>query len=147
MNMLRRNSLILALLAGGLLATVGCSPGESSKMSEEEQRGALVQRVTERWLAMEAKDFGAVYEFNTQNYRDVFDKTLYLNKFAPGVDWELTGVDVVNYDADAAVASVAVRVMSESAKQTASVSVFGAMPSTVQENWILIDGQWWHSVK
>jgi hypothetical protein len=59
----------------------------------------------------------------------------------------LTGVDVLHYDADAAVASVAVRVMSESTKQTTLASNMGALPDTVSEKWFFIDGEWWSNAK
>lgn len=136
---------IVLLVAGMFLQA--CAPDGPPETLDSAHTEALVARVTDRWDSMAAKDFGAVYEFNTPNYRRTFSKSLYLNKFAYGVDWELTDVDVVNYDAQAAVASVVVRVMSESTKQTASSSMFGAVPTTVNENWFLIDGQWWHSVK
>jgi hypothetical protein len=62
------------------------------------------------------------------------------------VDWELTGVEVLNYDAVAAVASVAVRVMSEPTKRTSTASFeLGAVPVTFHEKWLFIDGEWWHS--
>jgi len=43
---------------------------------------------------------------------------------------------------------VAVRVMSKPTKLTSSASAaFGALPVTIREKWILIDGVWWYSVK
>lgn len=97
---------------------------------------------------MEIRDFEKVYEFETPNYRGIFSKSLYVNKFSYAVHWELTGVDVVNYDARAAVASVAVRVMSKPAKQTSSASVaMGALPIILHEKWIRVNGDWWHSAK
>jgi hypothetical protein len=72
---------------------------------------------------------------------------MYLNKFGYDVHWELTGVDVLYDDARAAVASVAVRVMSESTKQTTLASNIGPMADTVHEKWYYIDGEWWNSVK
>lgn len=109
---------------------------------------ALVARATERWHAMEVRDFEKAYEFETPNYRGIFSKSLYVNKFSYAVDWQLTGVEVVNYDARAAVASVVVRVMSKPTKQTSAASVaLGAIPITIHEKWFFVDGKWWHSAK
>ncbi len=112
-----------------------------------QQQAALISRVEEKWRLMEKWDFAAVYEYMTPNYRKVFSKTMFLNKFSRGVRWELTGVDIINYDAGAAVASVAVGVMSESTKQTSLASSIGPTPSTVKEHWFLIDGEWWNNAK
>jgi hypothetical protein len=62
------------------------------------------------------------------------------------VEWELTSVEFLNYDAGAAVASVAVRVMSRPVKQTSAASVaIGSVPTRFVEQWILSDGEWWYS--
>ena len=134
-----------------LLLTAACSRDDAPKAPEtlgSEQEAALIQRVTERWHALEAKDFGKAYEFATPNYRGIFSKSLYVNKFSYAVNWELTEIDIVNYDARAAVASVAVRVMSEPTKQTSVASrALGAIPITIREKWFSVNGQWWHSAK
>ena len=119
------------------------APAELSKASKQ----ALLDRVTEKWQAMEKWDYGAVYDYTTPTYRSVFSKTMYLNKFGTDIRWELTGADVVNYDAQAAVASVAVRVMSESTKQTTLAAGMGQIPNTVYEKWIFIEGEWWNNAK
>jgi hypothetical protein len=147
---------VLKVLAGLaavllLLISAACSREDAPKAAETlapEQEAALIQRVTGRWHAMEVRNFKKVYEFATPNYRRVFPKSLYINKFSYEVDWELTGVTIVNYDARAAVASVAVRVMSEPTKQTSAASVaLGAVPITIREKWLKVDGEWWHSAK
>lgn len=135
-----------SLLLVFLLAS--CTNEAPPKVLTPEMESSLVQRVTERWHAMEVKDFSRVYNYTTPNYRRVFSKQMFLNKFGYDVDWELTGVEVVNYDAQAAVASVAVRVMSMPTKPTSAASkALGALPHTVKEKWILIDGEWWNSAK
>ena len=53
---------------------------------------------------------------------------------------------MVSYDAPAAVSSVAVRVMSKPVKLTSTASqAIGAVPVTVHEKWMFIDGEWWFS--
>jgi len=113
----------------------------------EAQKAALVGRVEEKWRAMERRDFAKVYEYTTPNYRKIFSKPMFLNRFAYDIRWQLTGVEILNYDAEAAVASVAVRVMSEPAKQTTPASDVGKISDTVKEKWFFIDGEWWNNAK
>lgn len=113
----------------------------------EKQQASLVKRVTEKWRAMERRDFAATYEYTTPSYRKVFSRRMYLNRFAYDIRWELTGVEILNYDSEAAVASVAVRVMSGPAKQTTPASGFGNIANTVMEKWFFIDGEWWNNAK
>ena len=121
----------------------GCSGVQTLS---EKQRTALEQRVTERWQALEAREFERAWEYTSPAYRAVFPKQLYRKKFSYAVTWELTGVKVVNYDSSAAVASVVVRVMSEPTKRTSKASeLIGATPASVRERWIFTDGQWWFS--
>jgi hypothetical protein len=112
----------------------------------EERESALLARAESRWRALEARDFGSAYDFLSPAYRSVFSRKMYTSKFSYMVEWELTSVELLNYDADAAVASVAVRVMSRSVKQTSAASeAIGAVPTRIVEQWILSDGEWWYS--
>jgi hypothetical protein len=141
-----RGLLAIALLSLALLS--GCSRGPTEETLSLEEEAALIERVSQRWHAMEAKDFEAVYEYMTPNYRSIFPKHMFLNNLGYDVNWELTEVEVVNYDARVAVASVVVRVMSEPTKLTSEASIaIGALPAVVREKWILIDGEWWNSAK
>lgn len=106
---------------------------------------ALEERVRARWQTLIDRDFEAAYEFASPNYRAVFSKGMFIRNFSYTLDWQLTAVEVLAYDADAAVASVAVRVMSKSTKQTSVSAQFGFVPTTVRERWVSIDGEWWHS--
>ena len=138
--------LAVTLLSLALLS--GCSRGPTEDTLSLEDEAALIERVSQRWYAMESKDFDAVYEYMTPNYRSIFSKRMFLNNFGYDVNWELTEVEVVNYDARVAVASVVVRVMSEPTKPTSEASrAIGALPAIVREKWILIDGEWWNSAK
>ena len=152
MNKLAKSSLpgrLLALAMVCLLSLASaCSMNDEPAPLTPEQSAALEKRVTERWKFMEEKDFSNVYTYASPNYRSIFSKTMYLNKFSYSVDWELTGVDILNYDARAAVASVAVRVMSKPTKLTSVASrALGALPVIVHEQWMLVDDEWWHSTK
>jgi hypothetical protein len=134
-----RWSLLLLCLA--LLG--GCA---STKTLDEVERTLLVERASERWKALEVRDWDTAYSFLSPAYRAVFSGEMYSRRFSYMVEWELTSVEFIHYDAPAAVASVAVRVMSRSVKQTSAASVaIGAVPTRVVEQWILSDGEWWYS--
>ena len=134
----------LALSLGGLVFFAGTVSALEGLTPERE--AALKQRVSERWQAKIDKDFGQIWEFSTPTFRGVFPKPLYVYKFSYALGWELTSIEVVNYDAVAAVASVSVGVMSQSNKQASSASrALGPVPSTIREKWIFTDGEWWHS--
>lgn len=127
-----------------LTVLAGCAG--APRMTDVEQ-ARLLERVEARWKALEQRDFGAAYEFTSPAYREVFSKSLYEKKFSYMVEWELTGVEYLTYDADAAVASVAARVMSKPVKHTSAASAaLGAVPRKQVEKWVFVDGQWWFSV-
>lgn len=125
----------------------GCEkPAEKSRELTEAEVSALESRVTERWQARIAHDWGKAWEYSSPTYREVFPKHLYVKKFSYTASWELTGVEVLNYDGGAAVASVVVRVMSMPTKQTsAAARALGAIPRELHERWILVDSEWWYS--
>jgi hypothetical protein len=130
-----------------LIFLCGLSAGCSNEPEwDEAQRNVLDQRVHQRWDALVHRDFEKAWEYNSPNYRAIFSKQLYEQNFSYAVEWELTSVEIVNYDGDAAVASVVVRVMSKPTKQTSAASVaLGATPIELRERWIFAEGQWWFS--
>ena len=147
--MLRKIFPRLRPLFGGVLLMVlvlsgGCASGPKW---DDAQRNILEQRVRDRFQALVARDFEKVWEYSTPSYRAIFSKQLYAKKFSYAVELQLTGVEVVNYDSDAAVASVVVRVMSKPIKQTSSASsLIGATPERLREKWVFSQDQWWFSV-
>ncbi|WP_206613545.1 hypothetical protein [Parahaliea mediterranea] len=143
-----------ALAVAAFALAVGCSNKEGSEEGAAErdalapaQEEALVQRVTGRWAALSALNYDQAWEYSSPAYRKIFPKRLFVRNFSYVVERELTGVQVLNYDAGAAVASVSVRVMSRPTKTTSEASrALGALPVTILEKWILEDGEWWYSV-
>lgn len=129
------------------LVLVGCDKAaEIAGSKEAASRENLEQRVEERWRARIAHDWGKTWEFESPAFREVFPKQLYVKKFSYTANWELTGLEVIEYDPEAAVASVVVRVMSRPTKQTsAAARAIGAMSRELHEKWILVDGEWWFS--
>ena len=147
--MVKKNSMLrfiftsLVVFSGLWLAACTEQSGQSAELSPQ-QIEALEVRVEERWQARIAHDWGKAWEYSSPAYREVFPKHLYVKKFSYTANWELTGLEVINYDPSAAVASVVVRVMSMPTKQTsAAAKALGAMPRELHERWILIDGEWW----
>ena len=137
-------SLVTVMSVAFLLAA--CSSSEEPSDSADPDLERLKIRVEQRWQARTVRDWEAAWEYTTPNYRAIFPKRLYINKFSYAVDSELTAIEVVNYDALAAVASVAVRVMSSPTKQTSAASrSIGALPYTFNEQWLYVDGDWWFS--
>jgi hypothetical protein len=128
-----------------LLTACMDKPDESGELSPEQLK-ILETRIEERWQARIAHDWGKAWEYSSPAYREVFPKHLYVKKFSYTANWELTGLEVINYDPSAAVASVVVRVMSKPTKQTsAAARALGAMPRELHERWIFVDGEWWFS--
>ena len=122
--------------------------GACSTMTETSstQQDLLVDRATQRWEALVERDWSKAYTFTSPAYRELFSEALYVRKFSYMVEWELTSVEFLNYDAPAAVASVAVGVMSRPTKLTSVASrAIGSVPTRIVENWVLVDGEWWYS--
>ena len=126
--MVKKNSMLrfiyVVLLAFSGLWIAGCSDqaGQSKELTPEQVK-ALEIRVEERWQARIAHDWGKAWEYSSPAYREVFPKQLYVKKFSYTANWELTGLEVINYDPSAAVASVVVRVMSKPTKQTEEIDL------------------------
>ncbi|MEQ8265298.1 hypothetical protein [Pseudohaliea sp.] len=131
---------VVALLVAVLAACAG------GPRLTEERKAQLLERAEARWRALEQRDFDTAWTYTSPAYREVFPKALYRHKFSYMVDWQLTGVEFLTYDARAAVASVAARVMSKPVKHTSAASAaIGAVPSVIHERWVYVDGEWWFS--
>ena len=91
------------------------------KLSES-KKSVLIQRVSDRWQCLERNDYECAYEFTSPAYRRVFSREMYVNRYFSQTERVLTGVKLVAYDRDAAVASVRVGVMSGPLKNAPSAS-------------------------
>lgn len=135
----------LAPLLALVFTGCGLSPRAPEKLTPE-LSAQLEQRVRDRWQTLADREFDKTWEFSTPSFKEVFPKQLFVRGFSYGVEWELTGIEILNYDGRAAVASVAARVMSKPVKPTSEASkALGAVPTIVNERWLFIDGQWWYS--
>ena len=134
----------LTLAVVGMVVTLGAS---AQSDIPRKQKAQLIDRVEARWEALSGRDYVATYGFQSPAYRSVFTQEMYASQFSSTLERELTSVEILNYDAAAAVASVAVGVMSRPVKQTSAASAaIQAKPVTVVEQWILRNNEWWFSV-
>ncbi len=128
---------------GAFLAFESAAEGELT----ERQRADLIERVETRWSALADQDWDTLYSLQSPVYRSVFTKDMHAVVGFGSVDRELTSVEIVNYDRGAAVASVAVGVMTRSTKQTPATSdALQTLQTEVIEQWILRNNEWWFSV-
>ncbi len=111
----------------------------------EELKQVLVERIERRWEFYSSKDYSGAWEFSTPEYKKIFPRETYYKNFYGLLEYELTGVQLLAYDADAAVASVAVRVMISSGPGAPAASLaLGRSPTTIDENWKLVGGSWYY---
>ena len=128
----------------GLIFMVMAACSAPGELSESEET-VLIQRVSERWRCLERNDYDCAYEYLSPAFRAVFSPGMYGNHYVSQADRVLTGVKVVAYDRDAAVASVKVGVMSRSSRETLSASRrIAVTPSTFIEAWLWYGGDWWY---
>ena len=116
----------------------------SEELSESKESD-LIQRVSGRWQCLERNDYACAYKFLSPAYRGVFTPEMYRNRHFSELERVLTGVKVVAYDRNAAVASVRVGVMSMPLKTTSSASRANvATPTVTSEAWLWGNGKWWY---
>ena len=127
-----------------LISMILAACSTSDELSESKESD-LIQRVSGRWQCLERNDYACAYKFLSPAYRRVFTPEMYRNRYFSELDRVLTGVKVVAYDRNAAVASVMVGVMSSSSTDASSASrAFTVVPSTLSESWIQYSGEWWY---
>ena len=128
----------------GLVSLVMVACSAPAQLSDTE-KSVLIQRVSERWRCLERNDYACAYEYLSPAFRTVFSREMYVNRYFSQQDRVLTGVKLVAYDRDAAVASVRVGVMSRPLKDTSSASrAIAVTPLTLNEAWLWEGGKWWY---
>ena len=125
-----------------LLILLGCA---GQAVLTQELQDKLVERIERRWEFYGAKDYIGAWDFSTPEYRKIFPRESYYKNFHGLLELELTGVRLLAYDARAAVASVAVRVMISPRPGAPAASLaLGKSPTTIDETWKLVDGNWYY---
>ena len=143
----KMNSETLLSMKSGVLSLIlvvmaACSAPENLS---ESKKSVLIQRVSHRWQCLERNDYDCAYEFTSPAYRRVFSREMYVNRYFSQTERILTGVNLVAYDRDAAVASVRVGVMSGPLKNTPSASRgIAVTPLSLDEAWLRSGGKWWY---
>ena len=111
----------------------------------QELQDKLVERIEHRWEFYAVRNYTGAWDFSTPEYRRVFPRESYYKNFHGLLQLELTGVQLLAYDARAAVASVAVRVMISPRPGAPAASLaLGKSPTTIDETWKLVDGNWYY---
>tara|TARA_B100000902_G_scaffold178660_1_gene171936 strand:+ start:413 stop:856 length:444 start_codon:yes stop_codon:yes gene_type:complete len=124
------------------LVLLGCA-GQTSLNQQLQDK--LVERIERRWEFYAAKDYAGAWDLSTPEYRKIFPRESYYKNFHGLLELELTGVRLLAYDARAAVASVAVRVMISPRPGAPAASLaLGKSPTTIDETWKLVDGNWYY---
>ena len=124
-----------------VLLSQGCAL--QSEITDESKQ-YLVQRVEERWDLLAKRDYFNAWLFSTPEFRRLFSQDTYYIKFHGMVEYELTGVQLLAYDVDAAVASVAVRVMISPRPGASAASLaFGKTSTSIDEKWKRVDDSWY----
>jgi len=119
----------------------GCA---SQSMLTDLLKQDLVQRVELRWGLLAGRDYIDAWQFSTPEYKKLFPQNTYYINFHGMIEYELTGVHLLAYDARSAVASVAVRVMILPRPGAPAASLaFGKTSTTIDEKWKLVDDSWY----
>ena len=125
-----------------LLNMLGCA---GQAVLTQELQDKLVERIERRWEFYAVRDYSGAWDFSTPEYKKIFPRESYYKNFHGLLDLELTGVRLLAYDAGAAVASVAVRVMISPRPGAPAASLaLGKTPTTIDETWKLVDGKWYY---
>ena len=125
-----------------LLILLGCA---GQAVLTQELKDNLVERIERRWKFYSVGDYSGTWDFSTPEYRRIFPRESYYKNFHGLLEFELTGVRLLAYDAHAAVASVAVRVMISPRPGAPAASLaLGKMPTTIDETWKMVDGNWYY---
>ncbi|MCB1915074.1 MAG: hypothetical protein KDG52_05090 [Rhodocyclaceae bacterium] len=128
--------LLSLLLVAGLGA---CASLSSPPPTTEERVG---ERARTRWEALVAQDWEKAYSFASPAYRSAIDLNGFKSRHSGGaVVWQ--GVKGVSSECGDEICDVQVEVAFEPAVQKG----FKGLSTTVNEKWLLEDGQWWIQLK
>ena len=113
-------------------------PGEAKTQPAQE---VVKQRAEARWERMLARDFPAVYAFETPAYRATVSLEQYQARFGGAVRWSRVGVDQVTIAPAGDRAEVVVTVDYETPAPLGGRTIYGSQ--SLLEHWILVQGGWW----
>lgn len=129
---------LLAVFAAGCMPSAAKVAADRAKSAE----AVLTARAEARWAALIAADFVRAYAFETPVYREANTARMFMSRFGGAVGW--TGARVMEVTPDASGEAASVRVMiSYQAMDAVGGTIQGERP--VDERWIRIGGEWWHT--
>ena len=121
------------MLCAGVVLLTACA---SFKPKTPEE--IVKERATARWQAMIPRDFAKAYTFLAPSYRKIASAERYESSFGTAVDWKSAEVVAVNCEAEKC--TVRIKIVSQPIVPTLFK---GTITTSVDEEWLLEDGQWW----
>ncbi len=126
-----RNIIATLMLVSGLFVIMTCSAATAEPV---DAKTVLEQRVVKYWSARQANDFRTVYELESGSLPNgglTPDKAMAVS----GLRVKNVKIEAITVDGDRAKVRLNGNVL---------VGAMGWVPQTLEDNWVLIDGQWYH---
>lgn len=119
-----------------LIALVSCSKNNTVAI-ENLPAGELAEQ---RWQFMLARDFEQAYEYETPAYRGAYTPELFAYQFNGGVDWrEIKLLDSKEISDDLMEVQLELKYLFDEGGDFEQL-----LSSNITEDWIKVDGHWWH---
>ena len=106
----------------------------------------IKQQASLRWQALIQRDFAKVYEFNTPAYRTLYSKEQFESNFGTAANWTAANVEKITIK-KATVGTektMTAKVLISLQYQLAIAEMRQNVSTTLTENWILRDKDWWY---
>lgn len=113
------------------------SGASQSAATSEELKAALQQRVERYWAARQARDVRTMYEMESAAQPGGWLK-LENAMSLQGLPVRKVRVEAVNIEAGQGKARISGEVL---------IGTMGWVPQTLEQTWVLIDGQWYHETQ
>jgi len=129
-----RNIIATLMLVSGLFVIMTCS---AATAEPTDAKAALEQRVVKYWAARQANDFRTVYELESGSLPNgglTPDKAMAVS----GLRVKNVKIETITVDGDHAKVRLNGNVL---------IGTMGWVPQTLEDNWVLIDGQWYHETR
>ena len=123
----------------GLVLFLGLFMGSNlwAAAGPEETKAALEQRVTKYWAARQSRDIKTVYEMESASLPGGW-LTLDRAMAVAGLPVRNVKIEELTVEGEQARVRVSGDVL---------VGTLGWMPQTLKDNWVLINGQWYHETR
>lgn len=130
---IKASKLLFPAACLGVLLLAGCAQQPLVQTTPEEQ---VAVRAKARWDAVVARDWAKAYSFATPAYRQAIDLDGFKGRSAAPVIYKSAEVVSVKCEETACTATMKIGV-------TPVQSGFGDLSTTIDERWVLDEGQWW----